>query len=440
DDAVLQALDEFGDANVLADDLTRPRHQQFRRRIMQTGFATAALAACAALAVVYFTPTNRQGHSPQTPAIADSTNSTLSVSAAGDATVTAHDKERGITLKADRIELSPSSETSPLPFVYLTGLVKRPGAYTLPSDRELTLRQLLATAGGFDDSEAHDAYTWVEVRRHASDHAETIHRVNLGWQLEKGRPLTLEPGDVIDLSDQQRPLRPAMQTEVFDLNDLIDRALQRLADQPGNADNVPSRRDLLASTLDQLDNILRGHGYEYSTELGTLSEWMGTLTVVGTPEVIATVRDQLVRWDMVLDSNASARHEDAASTQEKLQQAIVNAVVANRSMHDAMTLLVSQHCYAMRNDARRFADSFAQLRDAGLLDTVDIDTQRFSLVPGLTADGLDRSGQTVALFLTEPIDGFYVTGFADGHVEPITRDLLDERLAQQGVAADALLN
>ncbi|MEM9252711.1 MAG: permease prefix domain 1-containing protein [Planctomycetota bacterium] len=119
DDAVLQALDEFGDANLLADDLARPRHQQFRRKIMQTGFATVALAACAALAVVYFTPTNQQGHSPQASAIADDTAQEAEVSAAGAAKLTTDDTESVIELTADQITVrtnapppQPAADTS----------------------------------------------------------------------------------------------------------------------------------------------------------------------------------------------------------------------------------------------------------------------------------------------------------------------------------------
>ncbi|MEM9882463.1 MAG: permease prefix domain 1-containing protein [Planctomycetota bacterium] len=79
DAAILAALDEFGDAHVLAHDLTVPQTQLRRRKLMQTGFATVAAAALVALAVTYLLPTNRQGTAPQSPAHAQ-TEETVSLS------------------------------------------------------------------------------------------------------------------------------------------------------------------------------------------------------------------------------------------------------------------------------------------------------------------------------------------------------------------------
>ena len=70
EDAVLAALDEFGDANVLAHDLTGPATQLKRKRIMQTGFSVIATAAVVAAAATFLTPTNFQGHPTQTVAAA----------------------------------------------------------------------------------------------------------------------------------------------------------------------------------------------------------------------------------------------------------------------------------------------------------------------------------------------------------------------------------
>lgn len=65
EDAVLAALDEFGDANVLAHDLTGPATQLKRKRIMQTGFSVIATAAVVATAATYLVPNNFQGHVTQ---------------------------------------------------------------------------------------------------------------------------------------------------------------------------------------------------------------------------------------------------------------------------------------------------------------------------------------------------------------------------------------
>ena len=70
EEAVLAALDEFGDANVLAHDLTGPATQLRRKRIMQTGFSVIATAAVVAIAATYLTPTNFQGNPTQTVATA----------------------------------------------------------------------------------------------------------------------------------------------------------------------------------------------------------------------------------------------------------------------------------------------------------------------------------------------------------------------------------
>jgi len=90
DAAILAALDEFGDANVLAHDLTEPRRQQRKRRIMQSSFGTLAAAATVALAVTYLLPVNHQGVSPLPSASAQTHEAeavTADSSSAGDAFV-----------------------------------------------------------------------------------------------------------------------------------------------------------------------------------------------------------------------------------------------------------------------------------------------------------------------------------------------------------------
>ncbi len=64
-DAALKALDEFGDANVLAHELSDSARLKQRRRLMQTTFATASVAAVVTLGVMYLAPSNYQGQPSQ---------------------------------------------------------------------------------------------------------------------------------------------------------------------------------------------------------------------------------------------------------------------------------------------------------------------------------------------------------------------------------------
>lgn len=64
-EAILQALDEFGDASALANDFTTIGKHRNRRRIMQTAFGTIAAAAVVAFAVMTLTPNNYQGNPTQ---------------------------------------------------------------------------------------------------------------------------------------------------------------------------------------------------------------------------------------------------------------------------------------------------------------------------------------------------------------------------------------
>ncbi|MEM7627430.1 MAG: permease prefix domain 1-containing protein [Planctomycetota bacterium] len=65
--AVLTALDEFGDANVLAKDLSEPRRLQRRRRLMQTTFGTLATAAVVGLGFFYLMPAQTRTGQPMLP-------------------------------------------------------------------------------------------------------------------------------------------------------------------------------------------------------------------------------------------------------------------------------------------------------------------------------------------------------------------------------------
>ncbi len=74
-DAALQALDEFGDATALATELSDSAREKKRRHLMQTTFATAAVAAAVTLGVMYLAPSNYQGRPSQPFAAADQAES-----------------------------------------------------------------------------------------------------------------------------------------------------------------------------------------------------------------------------------------------------------------------------------------------------------------------------------------------------------------------------
>ena len=75
DEAIRLALDEFGDANVLAHDFTetarRAQHQRTRRRLMQTTAGTLIAAAAVTFAVMTLTPSNFEGTPSQATAEAE---------------------------------------------------------------------------------------------------------------------------------------------------------------------------------------------------------------------------------------------------------------------------------------------------------------------------------------------------------------------------------
>ena len=67
DAAILAALDEFGDANVLAKDLSEPSRRLYRRRLMHTSFATLASAAVLATGFYLFLPAQTRTGQPLLP-------------------------------------------------------------------------------------------------------------------------------------------------------------------------------------------------------------------------------------------------------------------------------------------------------------------------------------------------------------------------------------
>jgi len=106
-------------------------------------------------------------------------------------------------------------------FVYLGGEVNRPGAYNIPGDRKLTLKQLIVSGGGVGKDSPSPAYIQL-VRRVAPDRTETVHfawdDLMEGWSQDA----FLIPNDVVNISSkpgseddqaiERRVLRERMQS------------------------------------------------------------------------------------------------------------------------------------------------------------------------------------------------------------------------------------
>lgn len=82
-------------------------------------------------------------------------------------------------------------------FVYMMGQINRPGAYTVPGEKELTLMRLVASAGGLSN------LAWpsrVDVIRQLSENEQAIVRVNLAEIFRGNEPdIYLKQNDIINI-------------------------------------------------------------------------------------------------------------------------------------------------------------------------------------------------------------------------------------------------
>ena len=258
DAAILAALDEFGDANLLAADLTPPRPPILRRRLMQTSFATIAAAALVALAVTYLVPTNYQGAAPQSSALAEQT---------------------------DDADAKPDVKGAKAGFVYVTGRTKRSGAYTVPGDDALTLQQLIASAGGLVDAESATAVVFNIIRRNP-DLSQSIIRLTQQEAMDPATPFYLQANDLIQIELDPRELASRTPDRVIlDLLPVLKLATndQNLESEIGSEWLVQHQNEFAGHMYD----VLQGMGHRHGEELGSVSAWMGLLTVVGSPAAIS---------------------------------------------------------------------------------------------------------------------------------------------------------
>ena len=82
-------------------------------------------------------------------------------------------------------------------FVYLMGAVNRPGAYTVPGENELNLKQLIASGGNLSTLAIPER---VDLIRRSSGHQEIFVRLNLRAIFEGNEPdIFLKPNDLINV-------------------------------------------------------------------------------------------------------------------------------------------------------------------------------------------------------------------------------------------------
>jgi polysaccharide export outer membrane protein len=81
-------------------------------------------------------------------------------------------------------------------FVYAMGAINRPGAYSVPGEKDLTLTQLIASAGGLSQLAIPDR---VDLQRRVGDQRQAIIRLNVRAIFEGRQPdIFLKPNDLLN--------------------------------------------------------------------------------------------------------------------------------------------------------------------------------------------------------------------------------------------------
>jgi protein involved in polysaccharide export with SLBB domain len=82
-------------------------------------------------------------------------------------------------------------------FVYIMGQISRPGAYTVPGERDLTLKQLIASAGNLNGLAIPER---VDLVRRVGDNQEAVVRLNLRAIFNGTEPdIFLKPNDLVNI-------------------------------------------------------------------------------------------------------------------------------------------------------------------------------------------------------------------------------------------------
>ncbi len=279
DTAIQRALDEFGDAAALGHDLTAPHRHQFRRRMMQTSLTAAAVAAVVVLGVTALLPT-------RSPAVRQ---------VVADEAV----QQLGAASTHAASELSDLGR----PWTVHVNVPGGRGAiYQVLSGQTLTLARLFI--------ETHEARTpdgenpdFVVSLLRVSPDGSNAKRIQIGrWALPQithlgaGKDIVLQPNDEVLIerapwADGSAGAQAPATVHVRAIIDLIPLFAAATGESREHLATGEWLRESETEFVDRLADVLLGMGYEQTEDFGTISSWMGLMTVVGSERVIQTSRE-----------------------------------------------------------------------------------------------------------------------------------------------------
>ena len=271
DEAVRLALDEFGDANVLASDFTSIAKQRNRRRMMQTTFGTLAACAAIALSISFLMPSNQQG-SPLQP-VADAQAGGREGGGGGGGGF----ERPGILDEGFGGAESPPAEAIPVYDIHVVDctdllpprnedgmdLLRRTAA--LARAVEQTVSSALPAGSGFIKVEAFEEFLIITANAEAYDRAQILlnqieQHVTERENLRRAQRQAQAERDALRVREQQaqaeRQRRNAQAQAVQDEIDMLTRQLQLMFERysPGHQDVVEmeTRLELLHEELNRL--------------------------------------------------------------------------------------------------------------------------------------------------------------------------------------------
>ncbi|MEM7683157.1 MAG: permease prefix domain 1-containing protein [Planctomycetota bacterium] len=333
DAAIDQALEEFGDANLLARNLAAPKRQALRRRLVNTSLATAALAALAVVLTTSLLPASNPGAAP--PATAqqqpDTPRSDGLQAVAEPTQSDASPSQRGAGGRANRGAGGfGAADPADRQFVYVMGDSPRPGAYALPP-QGLTLRQLIASAGGLPGNLPEDRIHVTVFT--AGDNAPRLD-APLAELIQPGQPApTVQADEIVTLRRLPGIGDPNVQTVVIDLTELLVLATGYEGADLYQNSWILDQQDHLIATL--VENA-QGMGFDSDEDLASVTCWMGVLTLVGTEPALEQVQKHIRQLHRELEERDALRQarRDEARAQEREQileqMAMQQAEVAER--------------------------------------------------------------------------------------------------------------
>ncbi|MEM6394060.1 MAG: permease prefix domain 1-containing protein [Planctomycetota bacterium] len=320
DEAVRRALDEFGDMAVLSDDLARPQRDLKRRRLMQTSFATAALAAIAVLITTSLLPSSNPASVPPVAAGgAETAEERQSIAAEEVANATgepaaAEEKDEPLFDEEARAEMQRRKGG----FVYVLGQTRRPGAYTVPADGALTLPQLLASMGGLPEGVDGEGLM-VEVVRALREFKPAKATIRVRYpDAIRATGLYLAPNDLVQIKPASEPaLDYEPEVLIVDMNTIVP----FLIDDPERANEMIHSdwwRDRQMELAHHVSGVLIGLGYE--DRVRSVDVWMGVLTITGSPEALAAAERYLDQMRETLEERTVASEASGGGSETELRR------------------------------------------------------------------------------------------------------------------------